>query len=62
MNKWTSRKFWTTNFWQATATVALFYEKIDGSSYALLTAGLIGVYIAGNVANKRFGEKDNAKI
>ena len=57
-SKWSSRKFWTVNFWQAISTICLFYDKIDGSVYAMLTAGLIGIYAAGNFADKRIGEKD----
>ncbi len=52
-NRWTSRKFWTVNAWQAVSTVALFFDKVDGSTYAMLTAGLIGIYATSNVADKR---------
>jgi len=61
MNKWTSRKFWTVNFWQAVSTVVLIMDKVDGATYAMLTAGLIGIYAAGNFADKSVatrGEKN----
>jgi len=62
INKWTSRKFWTVNFWQAVSTVALIFDKVDGSTYAMLTAGLIGIYAAGNFADKKVAQgDDNAK-
>lgn len=51
-SKWSSRKFWTVNFWQAVATVALFSDKLDGGTYSLLSGSLIGTYIVGNVAYK----------
>lgn len=61
MNRWTSRKFWTVNFWQAVSTVVLIMDKVDGATYAMLTAGLIGIYAAGNFADKSVvarGEKN----
>jgi hypothetical protein len=51
-HRWTSRKFWTVNFWQAVATGCLLLDKVSGGEYALLTGGLIGLYAAGNFADK----------
>jgi len=56
--RWSSRKFITVNFWQAVSTMCLFYDKIDGSVYAMLTAGLIGIYAASNFADKKMENKD----
>lgn len=58
INKWTSRKFWTVNFWQAVSTAALAFDKVDGPTYAMLTAGLIGIYAAGNFADKKVSQGD----
>lgn len=53
MSKWTSRKFWTMNFWQAVSTVMLWAGKIESEHYWLLSGILVGAYIAGNVMESR---------
>lgn len=60
-SRWTSRKFWTVNFWQAVSTLMLVADKVDGSVYAMLTAGLIGIYAAANFADKAVKGGDNVK-
>lgn len=62
MNKWTSRKFWTVNFWQMVSTVVLIMDKVDGATYAMLTAGLIGIYAAGNFADKSVAAKGEKNV
>lgn len=57
-HRWTSRKFWTVNFWQMVSTIVLIMDKVDGATYSILTAGLIGIYVAGNFADKKV-EKDD---
>lgn len=52
-HRWSSRKFWTVNFWQLVSTIMLVIDKVDGATYSILTAGLIGIYVAGNFADKK---------
>ena len=39
----------------------LIMDKVDGATYSILTAGLIGIYVAGNFADKKV-EKDDRPI
>lgn len=57
-HRWSSRKFWTVNFWQMVSTIMLVMDKVDGGTYSILTAGLIGIYVAGNFADKKVAKND----
>jgi len=57
--RWTSRKFWTVNIWQLVASFMLWFDKIDGGTYAMLTAGLIGIYAAANFGDKKIEVKED---
>jgi FtsH-binding integral membrane protein len=52
-NPYSSRKFLLASAVLVAATVLVWFEKIDSSGYVSLVIGVIGVYIAGNVTQKK---------
>jgi hypothetical protein len=53
-----SRKFLQSAFIQITGAIALFIDKIDGGTYVALSSLALGIYVAANVASKKFDPND----
>lgn len=57
--KWFSRKFVLVLGCGAITSLLTYLGKLEGSVYATVILGTVGVYIAGNVAQKPKGDTDN---
>jgi hypothetical protein len=51
---WKSTKFQQSAFIQVTGAIALFAGKIDGGTYVALSTLALSIYVAGNVAQRKF--------
>ena len=55
--RWSSRKFWTMNFWMLVFTGLLAADFLSPEIYSMLAGGTLGVYLCANVAEHVWGRK-----